>query len=224
MTRRTGDGGQYPGQGRADHQAELVGQPEHGVPGHPLLSGEQRRDQRVLARDAPGAEQRRYAEQSDVTCRAEQLSQGQAGDQAESGRPQHGVDKSQPCPAAAAQPAAQGHRPGRSGQRVGRDGGPDPQPAAALGGQPQGQPGDGHRAHPVAQRGGRRARQDPAQHRMAQRRVVRRGPDAASQPGGPAGGRHGGLDLIWLGQQLVGVHLRDHATSTAPEVKQPPSP
>src|ERR1700685_2234302 len=44
--------------------------------------------------------------------------QGQAGDQPQRAGPQHVVDDGQPGPATAAQPAAQGHRAGRSGQRV----------------------------------------------------------------------------------------------------------
>jgi len=69
--RRAGGRGHQAGQRRADHQAELIGQPEHRVARHSLLGREQVRDQRVLARHAPGAEQGRDTEQGDIAGRAE---------------------------------------------------------------------------------------------------------------------------------------------------------
>ena len=189
--RRARQRGHHPGQGRADHQAQLIRQPEHRVSRDPLAGREQVRDQRVLAGHAPRTEQRRYAEQGDVTGGVEAPGQRQAADQPEGGGPQHGVHEYQPRPPATAQPAPQRHRADRPRQRVGRHGGADQQPAAALRGQLQGQPGDRHRAHPVAQRGGGRTREDPAKHRVTESGVVRRRPSPFGQPEGPGRrGRH----------------------------------
>ncbi len=169
---RAHPGDEQTGQRRTHDRRRLAEGPEQRVRGQVVPLRQQLGHEREPTGRPPRVQQRGHRQQGDEETGVQHPDEVCGRDRAQRGRPYRGVPARELSPAPPAQPATEQHRTGRPRQRVRRHRQRGPGAALPLRGELQCQPRHREQGQPVTERGSREARQQPAQHGMAEHRPV----------------------------------------------------